>query len=371
MNGELINALSQIERERNIPFGVLIEAIEAALMSAYRRDFGQSPNIVVTIDRKTGEVRVIAKKIVVENVTDPEMEISKDNLPEHSVLGNMGETVDIEVTPQGFGRIAAQTAKQVIVQRLREAERDVVFSEFTERQGDILTGTVQRFEHRNIFVDLGKTEAFFPQTEQVPREHFKQGQRVKVYVTEVKKTVRGPQIVVSRTHPWFVGKLFELEVPEIQDKIVEIKGIAREPGFRTKIAVASNNPRVEPIGACVGHKGMRVQAIGDELKTERVDIIAWNEDPVVFITNALSPAKPTKVVLNKEQHSALAVVPDAKLSLAIGKEGQNVRLAVRLTGWKIDVKSESQMRHEEGGAALSREEQTGQSHVISQVDSKG
>lgn len=357
MNGELINALSQIERERNIPFSVLIDAIEAALMSAYRRDFGQSPNITVVIDRKTGEVRVIAKKMVVEQVTDPEIEITKGEFPEYGVKGEIGEEVDVEVTPKGFGRIAAQTAKQVIVQRLREAERDVVFNEFAERQGDILTGTVQRFEHKNTYIDLGKTEALLPANEQVPREHFKQGQRLKVYITEVRKTSRGPQIIVSRSHPWFVGKLFELEIPEIQGKIVEIKGIAREPGFRTKIAVASNNPRVEPIGACVGHKGIRVQAIGDELRNERVDIIAWSADPSIFITNALSPAKPTKVILNTEQHSALAIVPDVKLSLAIGKEGQNVRLAVRLTGWKIDVKSESQIKAEEAGPIVAVLEQ--------------
>lgn len=372
MNGELINALAQIERERNIPTNVLIEAIEVALTSAYRRNFGQSPNVHVSVDRKTGEVRVMAIKRIVETVTDTELEIAKSDLHDHGIVGELDEEVTIEATPKGFGRIAAQTAKQVIIQRLRDAERDVVYTEFTARQGDILTGTIQRFEHRNIFVDLGKAEGILPLSEQVPREHFKQGQRLKVYIAEVRKTSKGPQVVLSRSHPGFVAKLFELEVPEIQDKIVEIKGIARESGYRTKIAVASTNPRVEPIGACVGHKGLRVQTIGEELRNERIDIISWNEDPSVFISNALSPAKPSKIVLNKEQRFALVIVPDLKLSLAIGRDGQNVRLAAKLTGWKIDVKSESQFKAEEaGGKPGTLEEQREQAHALSKREGQG
>jgi len=342
MNSEFIGALEQIEREKQISKEVLIEAIEAALISAYKRNFGSSQNVFVNVDRITGEVRVYAKKKVVETVENDLLEISLEQAHQISKKYDLGDYVDIEVTPKAFGRIAAQTAKQVVVQRIREAERGVIYDEFISKEDDIVTGVVQRTEKKNVIVELGRTEAILTPNEQMPGEVYNFNDRIKVYVTEVKKTTKGPLILISRTHPGLVKRLFEKEVPEIYDGIVEIKSISREAGSRTKIAVYSSDPNVDPVGACVGPKGSRVQVIVDELKGEKIDIIEWSPDPAKYIAASLSPAKVLSVTVNEEEKSAKVVVPDYQLSLAIGKEGQNARLAAKLTGWKIDIKSESQ-----------------------------
>ncbi len=344
MSAELIHALDQLEKERGIDKGVLIEAIEAALISAYKRNFGSSQNVKVTIDRSTGDVKVYALKRVSENPMNDYTDISIEEA--HRIDGVLedGDTAEIEVTPKKFGRIAAQTAKQVVVQRIREAEREIVFDEFSNKECDIVTGIVQRYERKNVIIDLGKAEAVLAPTEQTPGEEYRFNDRIKTYIIEVKKTTKGPQIMVSRTHPGIVKRLFELEVPEIHEGIVEIKSISREPGSRTKIAVFSKDDNVDPVGACVGQRGTRVQAIVDELRGEKIDIIKWSSDPEVFISSSLSPAKVIRVDINEAEKSAKVTVPDYQLSLAIGKEGQNARLAAKMTGWKIDIKSESQLR---------------------------
>jgi len=342
MNSEFINALEQIEKEKHISKEILLDAIEAALISAYKRNFGSSQNVFVNIDRVSGEVKVYARKQVVEKVENDLLEISLDAAHKISKKYNLGDYVEIEVTPKTFGRIAAQTAKQVVVQRIREAERGVIYEEFTSKENDILTGIVQRVEKKNVIVELGKIEALLTPSEQIPGEEYNYNDRIKVYVMEVKKTTKGPQILISRTHPGLVKRLFEKEVPEIYEGIVEIKSISREAGSRTKIAVYSSDPNVDPVGACVGQKGNRVQVIVDELKGEKIDIIEWSPDPEKYIAASLSPAKVLSVTVNEEEKSAKVIVPDYQLSLAIGKEGQNARLAAKLTGWKIDIKSESQ-----------------------------
>lgn len=344
MNGEMISAMKQIEKERQIPIEVLLEAIESALLSAYKRNFGATQNVAVQIDRQTGGVRVLARKTVVSTVKDAQVEISLAEAKAMEPTVKKGEILEFEITPQDFGRIAAQTAKQVIVQRIREAERDIIFTEYSARQGDIVSGVVQRYEQRNILVDLGRAEAVLPQSEQVPYENFRHGDRIKAYVLEVKKTTRGPQVVISRTHPNLIKRLFELEVPEIRQGVIEIKALVREPGHRSKIAVKSKDSNVDAVGACVGPKGSRVQTVVDELRGEKIDIINWNEDLVTYISNSLSPAKVVTVTVYDYDKSALVMVPDHQLSLAIGKEGQNVRLAAKITGWKIDIKSETQVK---------------------------
>ena len=344
MNAEFMGALAQIEKEKHISKDVLIDAIEAALISAYKRNFGTSQNVMVYIDRLTGGVRVFTKKKVVEIPDNDLSEISLEEAKNISGKYEIGDIVDIEVTPKKFGRIAAQTAKQVVVQRIREAERGIIFDEFVNKENDIVTGIVQRWEKKNVMVEMGKVEAILVPNEQVASEQYNFNERIKIYVLEVKKTTKGPQVFVSRTHPGLVKRLFEKEVPEIHDGIVEIKSISREPGSRTKIAVHSNEPNVDPVGACVGHKGNRVQVIVDELRGEKIDIIKWSEDPAEYIATSLSPAKVLKVDVNESDKSAKVVVPDYQLSLAIGKEGQNARLAAKLTGWKIDIKSESQLK---------------------------
>ena len=307
----------------------------------------------VVLDRTTGAYHVYAIKTVVETVEDDVQEISlaqaRTIRPDYEV----DDVLEIEVTPANFGRIAAQTAKQVVVQRVREAERGIIYEEFMSREGDIITGLVSRAENRNVFIDLGKTEAVLTPTEQIAGETYEHGDRIKAYIVEVKKTSKGPQIVVSRTHPGLLKRLFELEVPEIQEGIVEIKSVAREPGMRSKIAVYSKDDDVDPVGSCVGHKGMRVQAVVDELGSEMIDIVKWNEDSAKFIANALSPAKVVSVAVNEDEKVSRVVVPDYQLSLAIGKEGQNARLAAKLTGWKIDIKSESQAADEVLDAGMS------------------
>ena len=348
-----LEALKELAREKGVEEEVLFDAIEAALISAYKRNFGSAQNVRVVLDRTTGAYHVYAIKTVVETVEDDVQEISlaqaRTIRPDYEV----DDVLEIEVTPANFGRIAAQTAKQVVVQRVREAERGIIYEEFMSREGDIITGLVSRVENRNVFIDLGKTEAVLTPTEQIAGETYEHGDRIKAYIVEVKKTSKGPQIVVSRTHPGLLKRLFELEVPEIQEGIVEIKSVAREPGMRSQIAVYSKDDDVDPVGSCVGHKGMRVQAVVDELGSEKIDIVKWNEDSAKFIANALSPAKVVSVAVNEDEKVSRVVVPDYQLSLAIGKEGQNARLAAKLTGWKIDIKSESQAADEVLDAGMS------------------
>lgn len=342
MSSELFDALTLMEKEKGISKDVIIEAIEAALISAYKRNFNQAQNVRVDLNLETGTMRVFARKDVVNDVFDPRLEISVQEARRLDPNYQENDVVEIEVTPKDFGRIAAQTAKQVVTQRVREAERGVIYSEYIEREEDIMTGIVQRLDAKFIYVSLGKIEALLPVNEQMPNEHYKPHDRIKVFLTKVEKTTKGPQIFVSRSHPGLLKRLFELEVPEIYDGTVEIKSVAREAGDRSKISVHSDNLEVDPVGACVGPKGQRVQAIVNELKGEKIDIVKWSKDPVEFVANALSPSKVLEVQVNEEDKATTVIVPDYQLSLAIGKRGQNARLAAKLTGWKIDIKSESE-----------------------------
>lgn len=342
MNAEFMQAFEQLGREKGISTEVLFDAIEAALISAYKRNFASAQNVRVSLDRTTGEIHVYARKTVTDDVNDTRLDISLEDAKKIDPRYELEDVIELEVTPKNFGRIAAQTAKQVVVQRIREAERGIIYEEFSNREGDIVTGIIQRIEQKNVFIDLGKAEAILAPSEQIAGENYRQWDRVKTYITEVRKTTKGPQILVSRTHPGLLKRLFELEVPEIHDGIVEIKSVSREPGMRSKIAVYSRDENVDPVGACVGHKGMRVQTIVNELRGEKIDIVKWNPDPAKYIANALSPAKVVEVEINEPEKISKVIVPDYQLSLAIGKEGQNARLAAKLTGWKIDIKSESQ-----------------------------
>jgi len=344
LNAEFMQAFEQLGKEKGIAPEVLFDAIEAALISAYKRNFSSAQNVRVSLERTTGDIHVYARKNVVDVVKDTRLEIDLNEARLLDVRYDLDDIVEIEVTPKNFGRIAAQTAKQVVVQRIREAERGIIYDEFSNRESDILNGIVQRIEQKNVYIDLGKAEAILAPSEQISGEVYKHGDRLKTYVIEVKKTTKGPQILVSRTHPGLLKRLFELEVPEIHDGIVEIKSVAREPGLRSKFAVYSRDENVDPVGACVGHKGMRVQSIVNELKGEKIDIVKWNIDPAKYIANALSPAKVISVDVNEVEKISRVIVPDYQLSLAIGKEGQNARLAAKLTGWKIDIKSESQVQ---------------------------
>lgn len=342
MNGEFLEAMEQIAKEKGISKDLLFEAIDLALVSAYKKNFGTSQNVKVLIDKQTGEVEVYALKTVVETVESDLLEISLEEAKSINRNYEVGDTIERKVTPKNFGRIAAQTAKQVVVQKIREAERGIIFDEYITRENELVTGLVQRKEKNNLYVDLGKTEAVLPATEQVITENYNMNDRLKCFILEVKKTTKGPQIILSRSHPGLVKRLFELEVPEIQTGVVEIKNISREAGSRTKLAVFSHDSNVDAVGACVGQKGQRVQAIVDELKGEKIDIIEWSDDPAALVASALSPAKVIEVETDKNLGTAHVVVSDSQLSLAIGKEGQNARLAAKLTGWKIDIKSESQ-----------------------------
>jgi len=344
MSAELILALEQLEKEKGIKKDIIIEAIEAALISAYKKNFGSAMNVKVNIDRETGDVKVFGLRKVAEVPNLDAMDISVEEAAKINPTLDVGDIAEMEVTPRTFGRIAAQTAKQVVVQKLREAERGIIYDEFYNKENDIVTGIIQRVEKRNVIVDLGKTEAVLATSEQTPGEEYRFNERLKTYIIEVKKTTKGPQIMISRTHPGLVKRLFELEVPEIHDGTVEIKSISREPGSRTKIAVYSKDENVDPVGACVGQRGTRVQAIVDELRGEKIDIIKWSNDVRDYISSSLSPAKVVRVDIIEDQKAAKVIVPDYQLSLAIGKEGQNARLAAKLTGWKIDIKSESQLR---------------------------
>ncbi len=348
MNTDFIEALHAIETEKGISKDILIEAIEAALISSYKRNFNAAQNVRVDIDRLSGVIKVYARKSVVEDVLDPRLEISVDAAREIDPNYMVGDIVEIEVTPRDFGRIAAQTAKQVVTQRIREAERGLIYHAFVDKEEDIVNGLIQRVDARNIYIDLGKVEAVLPLNELMPTDKFAQGDRVKSYITKVENTTKGPQIILSRTHPGLLKRLFELEVPEIFDGIVEIRSVAREAGYRSKIAVYSRNPEVDPVGSCVGPKGSRVQAIVNELKGEKIDIVNWSDSVEEYVANALSPSKVVEVDVYENEKMARVIVPDHQLSLAIGIRGQNARLAAKLTGWKIDIKSESQAEEEFG-----------------------
>lgn len=342
MNKELFAALDSLEKEKGISKDILFDALEVALISAYKRNYQSAPAVSVTIDRDTGEIKVFSQLKVVENVESEQQEVSLYEAKVYDPRCQLGDLIEMEVTPKEFGRIAAQTAKQVVIQRIREAERELIYESFVDRTEEIITGLVRRFEQRNVIIDLGRTEAILPIEEQINHERYRQGERVKAYIVDVKKTTKGPQIIVSRTHTGFLKRLFEMEVPEIYEGIVEIKAAAREAGYRSKLAVYSNNKDIDPVGACVGPKGSRVQAISTELKGEKIDIVKWSEETEEYIANALSPAKVASVMLDSENKLATVVVPDNQLSLAIGKEGQNARLSAKITGWKVDISSETQ-----------------------------
>lgn len=365
MNAEMIAALREIENERNISFESLLEALEAALISAYKRNFGGEANAIVTIDRQTGDYQVYHRRTVVGDdaeVTDPKLEIPKAQAGSRYEPGDFYDEV---VTPRDFGRIAAQTAKQVIVQRIREAERDTVYNTYSAKLHDIVLGTVQRYEQRNMFVllDDRKTEALLPFSEQVPRENYRINDRIRAYVLDVRKTNKGPLVVLSRAAEGLVQRLIEFQVPEIQDDIVEIMAIAREPGARTKVAVTSKRPEIDAVGACLGPKSSRIANVSDELRGEKIDVIRWAADLPTFVANALAPAKVLGVELYEEEGIALVVVPDHQLSLAIGREGQNVRLAGRLTGWRMDITSDSEAAEARERYVAEREARVAQAGV--------
>ncbi|WP_300280077.1 transcription termination factor NusA [Peptacetobacter sp.] len=360
MNQEFLNALNEIVENKGIDKEVLIETIEQALLTAYKKNFGQAQNVEVEFDRENGDIKVYSTREVVDesNYYDSFLEIELTEARKISPSYEIGDIIRNEVTPSNFGRIAAQTAKQVVVQRLREAEREIVYNEFMERESEIVDGEITRATPSVVYVDLGKIEGVMTQSEKIDKEVYKEGQRIKVYVVEVKKGSKGPQIIISRSNPGLVKRLFELEVPEIEQGIVQIKSIAREAGSRTKMAVKSLDEKIDPIGACVGPKGSRVKNIVDELGDEKIDIIKYSDDYAEFISASLSPSKVVKVDVNEDEKSALVVVPDYQLSLAIGKDGQNARLAAKLTGWKIDIKSESQYEEELANGVYDKKEES-------------
>ncbi|AUJ26644.1 MULTISPECIES: transcription termination factor NusA [Virgibacillus] len=346
MSTQLFDAIDYLAKEKGIDKKILMEALEAALISAYKKNFKSATNVRVELNEDTGKMAVYSRKTIVDEVEDPQQEIPIQEAKEINPNYELDDVVEVEVTPKDFGRIAAQAAKQVVTQRVREAERGVIFSEYSDREDDVMTGIIQRKDPRYVYVHLGKVEAKLPEAEQMPTEEYHVHDRIKVYVTKVENTSKGPQIYISRSHPGLLKRLFEMEVPEIYDGIVEIKSVAREAGDRSKISVHAPDPEIDPVGSCVGQKGQRVQAIVNELKGEKIDIVQWSEDPVVYVSNALSPSKVLTVLVNEEEKSTTVVVPDYQLSLAIGKRGQNARLAAKLTGWKIDIKSETDAREE-------------------------
>lgn len=350
MNGNLIEAVKGLVKAKKVDENVVFDALEMMLLTAYKKETGSNAKTSVSLNRETGDYHIYAEKTVVETI-DPASEnavneITVEDAKKIDKSYEAGDMLQIDVTPKNFGRVAAQTAKQVMIQKLREAERGSIYNEFSGREGDIITGTVKWSESRTIFVDLGRVEGILPYAEQIEGEVFHTNDKIKWYVLEVRKTTKGPEIILSRTHPNLLKRLFELEVPEIYSGSVEIKNVVREPGSRAKIAVYAMDPNIDPVGACVGPKGQRVQNIVDELHDEKIDIVRWDEDPAVYIANALSPAKVVTVSVWEEEKSSFVVVPDYQLSLAIGKSGQNARLAAKLTGWKIDIKSETQAQEE-------------------------
>ena len=341
---ELIMAIEELEKERGINKEYLLESLEAALVTAYKRNFDSAENVKVTMDAETGDIRVFSLKEVVEEVEDDMLQISLEDARKEDKNANIGDTIELEIIPRNFGRIAAQTAKQVIVQKIREAERNMVYTEYNDRKGEIVSGIVQKSDGGTVVLDLGKLEGIMLVKDQIPTETYKVNDKIRAYVVNVEKGVKGaPQVLVSRSHPDFVRKLFEFEIPEIYENLIEVKSVSRDAGSRSKVAVYSSNPNIDPVGSCVGQKGVRIQNIINELNGEKIDVIEWNEDPSIYIASALLPAKVLAVDV-KEEKFAQVIVPDDQLSLAIGKCGQNARLAARLTGWKIDIKSETQFR---------------------------
>lgn len=343
MNTEFISALNALEKERGIEKSVLIDAIENALVSAYKKNYGSAQNVRVSVDANDGSIRVFEKRTVVDEVTDESEEILLNEAQKINIAYEPGDSLEIEVTPGSFGRIAAQTAKQVVVHRLREAERGVIFEKFIEREGELMNAAIHRVDKSSVLLELDGVEGVMPMSECVPGEKYIINDHIKVYVMEVRKTTKGPQIVVSRSHPNLLKRLFEIEVPEIMQNVVQIKSIAREAGSRSKVAVYSEDENVDPVGSCVGQKGSRIDRIVAELGNEKIDVIPWSADPVELIANSLRPAKVLMVQINESEKAAKVVVPDFQLSLAIGREGQNARLAAKLTGWKIDIKSQTQI----------------------------
>ena len=363
---EFFSALDAMAKERRINKDILFSAIESALISAYKKNFGKTANVRAAIDPVKGQVEVYSRKTVVEEVMDPLCEMSLAEAREIRPQYEIGDLVEVPVTPKNFGRIAAQTGKQVVVQHLREAERGVIYDEYSQKENEILTAIVQRVENKQVFVELGRVEGLLEPAQQMPNEELNVNDRVKVYVQEVSRLGRGPQVFVSRTHPGLVKRLFEIEVPEIVTGVVQIKSIAREAGFRTKMAVHSTDPMIDAVGSCVGPRGMRVENVVNELKVEKIDIVKWSSDPAEYIANALNPARVLSVFVSETEKAARVIVPDNQLSLAIGKEGQNARLAAKLTGWKIDIKSQSQME------ALAEEQQEQiEAEALPEIDFSG
>ena len=344
-NKELILALEELEKEKGIKKEYLLESIEIALLTAYKRNFDALDNVKVVMDPQTGATHVYAIKEVVENAKDSALEISLEEAKKVKKTVSLGDNVEIEIVPRNFGRIAAQTAKQVIIQKLREAEREIIFTEFNDRKGEIVSGIIQKADKNIVVMDLGKLEGIMPTKEQIPTETYRVNDKIKGYVLDVEKGAKGaPQVIVSRSHPDFVRKLLEFEIPEIYEGVIEIKSVSRDPGHRSKVAVYSPDPNIDPVGSCVGQKGIRIQNVINELNGEKIDVIEWNEDPSIYISSALLPAKILAVDIKENEKFAQVIVPDDQLSLAIGKSGQNARLAAKLTNWKIDIKSETQFR---------------------------
>ena len=344
-NKELILALEELEKEKGIKKEYLLESIETALVTAYKRNFDSLENVKVQMDPQTGATHIYAIKEIVEKVKDDALEISLKEAQKINKSLKEGENVEVEIVPRDFGRIAAQTAKQVIIQKLREAEREIIFTEFNERQGEIVSGLIQKADKNIVVMDLGRLEGVMPAKEQIPTEHYHVNDKIKGYVLDVEKGAKGaPQVIVSRSHPDFVRKLLEFEIPEIYEGVIEIKSVSRDPGYRSKVAVYSPDPNIDPVGSCVGQKGVRIQNVINELHGEKIDVIEWNEDPSIYIASALLPAQILAVDVKENEKFAQVIVPDDQLSLAIGRSGQNARLAARLTNWKIDIKSETQFR---------------------------
>ena len=344
-NKELILALEDLEKEKGIKKEYLLESIETALVTAYKRNFDSLENVKVEMDKKTGATHVYSVKEVVKEVENPDTQITVKDAQKINPDLNEGDNLETEIVPRNFGRIAAQTAKQVIIQKLRELEREIIFTEYNDRKGEIVSGLVQKADRNIVVMDLGKLEGVMPSKEQIPTEHYKVNDKIKAYVVDVEKGAKGaPQVIVSRSHPDFVRKLLEFEIPEIYEGVIEIKSVSRDPGKRCKVAVYSTNQDIDPVGSCVGQKGVRIQNVINELNGEKIDVIEWNEDPSIYIASALLPAQILAVDIKEEEKFAQVIVPDDQLSLAIGKAGQNARLAARLTNWKIDIKSETQFR---------------------------
>ena len=345
-NKELILALEDLEKEKGMNKDYILDSIETALVTAYKRNFDSLENVKVVMDRKTGATHIYSVRQIVKKVENPEIEISLKDAQKINPDLNLEDTVDIEIVPRNFGRIAAQTAKQVIIQKLREAEREIVYNEFNDRKGEIVSGIIQKADKNIVVMDLGKLEGIMPTKEQIPTEKYKVNDKIKGYVLDVKKEQKGaPQVIVSRSHPDFVRKLLEFEIPEIYEGVIEIKSVSRDPGYRSKVAVYSPDPNIDPVGSCVGQKGVRIQNVINELNGEKIDVIEWNEDPSIYIAASLLPAQVLAVDVKQEEKFAQVIVPDNQLSLAIGKSGQNARLAAKLTDWKIDIKSETQFRN--------------------------